>query len=266
MTSAMLAPSLEVTSDDLEQGDEALADCQGMSVFVAHFSEQSTQEIERTCRQVHERGAIPVPHLTVRSYLNAEHLANTVDRLCTKAGVVEALVLAGDGPVTGDLPDTLAALDSGVLAQTGLKRLWFAGYPEGHPHIDSDLLEEVLQHKLQYTQDQGLLAGVVTQLAQTSEVIRTWYAERRFEQQKVVLRASVFLRANPKIASSLGLRANMPWLCEMATHPQTDGLIHGSHSYAQLTQMMAAPDRAVHVMALGALCETHAAIRAAGKI
>jgi methylenetetrahydrofolate reductase (NADPH) len=64
-----------------------------------------------------------------------------------KAGVAEVLFIAGDyDRVAGPYPAVANVLRSGRLKQHGIKRLSFAGHPEGHPTV---ALEEIRRAQLE---------------------------------------------------------------------------------------------------------------------
>ncbi|WP_445220008.1 hypothetical protein ACKWRH_07750 [Bradyrhizobium sp. Pa8] len=104
-------------------------------------------------------------------------LETTLARL-QEAGVDRALLLGGDvARVIGPFPSSRAVLETGLFARYGFKRLGFATYPQGHPHIPTDVLDGELNQKVSLTVRQGMKPWVVSQFcfepdAITAHIIR----------------------------------------------------------------------------------------------
>lgn len=211
-----LSPSLEVTGDDLHQEGESLARLPGTwSVFVAHLGDQTTGSFVQDCLRVRQLGHRPVPHLTARRYRNPKLLAETLQLLSDEGAVQEALVLAGDVEPAGSLKDSLDVVGSGVLEQSGLERVWFSGYPEGHPKISEDRLAGAWKKKLEWSQSCRIPIGVVTQLAKDPEVSVEWCRRQGFAGQGIEARISRFLFARPSILADLARLAGIPAFLQM---------------------------------------------------
>jgi methylenetetrahydrofolate reductase (NADPH) len=93
------------------------------------------------------RGFDVVPHLAARMIRDATQLRDMVTRLGS-AGVRDVFVIAGDsahaaGPYAG-AGDLLAAL---AELRHPFSRVGIAGYPEGHPFLNDDILDAALQAK-----------------------------------------------------------------------------------------------------------------------
>lgn len=252
---SVLQPSLEVTGDDLEREGESLAQLPGTwNVFVAHLGGQTVEEFVQDCLRVRQWGHQPVPHLTARRYRNPEHLAETIRRLHGEAAVREALVLAGDVESAGSLKDSLDVMDSGVLEHGLLERVWFSGYPEGHPQIDEKHLEEAWERKMNWSRSCRIPIGVVTQLAKNPSVSAEWCRRREFGENGVAARISRFLFARPEILEDLARLAGMPALLQMVRESGGGPYVCGPA--AEGGEESALRACAPHYMALGALRRT----------
>jgi methylenetetrahydrofolate reductase (NADPH) len=114
------------------------------------------------------RGHRVTPHLPARLVPDPASLAGVVDRL-SGAGVRDVFVVGGDarrpaGPYACAL-DLLRALDA---LGAPFEEVGIAGYPEGHPHIDDDVLVQAMWDKRAYA------TYVVSQMCFDPARIRAW--------------------------------------------------------------------------------------------
>jgi len=109
-------------------------------------------------------GLDPVPHVSARRILNGDEFRAFLKEAVAKHGVHRVLLLGGDEPKPkGPFADSLEILESGLLADSGIREIGVAGYPEGHPRISN--LTESFERKRQLTREQGLGMYVVTQFS-----------------------------------------------------------------------------------------------------
>ncbi len=97
--------------------------------------------------QLAAHGYAVTPHLAARLFRDRVHLADTVARL-RGAGVDSAFVIAGDGADPhGPFADALGLLEE--LQSTGhpFRQIGIGGYPEGHAHLDDELVSLSLRRK-----------------------------------------------------------------------------------------------------------------------
>ena len=247
-----LKPSIEVTGDDLRREGSCLARLPGVwEVFVAHLDGQTPEDFLQDCLRVRRLGHRPVPHLAARRYRSLRQLEATIQHLHGDADVREALVLAGDAEPEGALEDSLGVMDSGLLEQSGLKRIWFAGYPEGHPHIDESCLEEALKRKTDWSRFRRMPIGIVTQLTKDLEVSAAWCEKKDFAARGIAVRISRFLSARTSVLLDLARLAGMPQILRTARESQESEYVRSA--WAHKEEERATPLRAAHYMALGAL-------------
>lgn len=250
-----LSPSLEVTGDDLRQEGESLARLPGTwDVFVAHLGDQAAESFVQDCLRVRQLGHRPVPHLTARRYRDPEQLAETLQLLGDEGAAREALVLAGDTEPAGSLKDSLDVVNSGVLEQSGLERVWFSGYPEGHPKISEDDLANTWKKKLEWSRSCQTPIGVVTQLAKDPEISAEWCRKQGFANQGVGVRISRFLFARREILEDLAGLAGMPVFLQMVRESGGAPYVRGPGATGgkEPAPSLCAP----HYMALGTLSQT----------
>ena len=109
-------------------------------------------------------GLDPVPHVSARRILNRDEFRNFLEEAVQKHGVHRVLLVGGDEPrPKGPFADSLEVLESGLLADSGIREIGVAGYPEGHPRISD--LTQAFEKKLRLARAQGLGLYVVTQFS-----------------------------------------------------------------------------------------------------
>jgi methylenetetrahydrofolate reductase (NADPH) len=124
---------------------------------------------------VREAGLEPVPHIAVRNYESRAELETVLTRFRTQADVRTALVIAGDrDQPAGPFGSALSLIASGMLEGCGIEEVGVSGYPDGHPRIDGERLEDALAAKLEAAGKAGLGLHVVTQFCFDAEAIGDW--------------------------------------------------------------------------------------------
>jgi methylenetetrahydrofolate reductase (NADPH) len=121
----------------------------------------------------------PVPHLPARSVRSAGELDDWL-AAAVETGVDALMLVAGDlATPAGPYPDTPALLDSGLLAEHGLRRLGVTSYPEGHPLIAPADLDDALRRKMEYARATGSELWIVTQFVFSPTPALAWLARTR---------------------------------------------------------------------------------------
>jgi len=111
-------------------------------------------------------GLDPVPHVSARRVLDRGEFRNFLRRAVDEHGVHRVLVIGGDEPkAKGPFEDSLAVIESGILAECGVREIGVSGYPEGHPKIPPAILEDSLRRKIEMAAGQRLGLYVVTQFS-----------------------------------------------------------------------------------------------------
>jgi methylenetetrahydrofolate reductase (NADPH) len=136
----------------------------GTEVYIAFVPGETHQAVVTTAAGLRAAGLVPVPHVTARNVASSTQLDDFLGRLAGEAGVTRALVIAGDlDRPAGPYPSSLELLRTGLFEQHGLGRIGLACYPEAHPKIGADLLEQALLAKLEAVRGAGLDAWLVSQ-------------------------------------------------------------------------------------------------------
>jgi methylenetetrahydrofolate reductase (NADPH) len=111
-------------------------------------------------------GLDPVPHVSARRVLDRDEFRDFLKAAVSKHGVHRVLVIGGDEPKPkGPFADSLQVIESGLLAECGVREIGVAGYPEGHPKISPAALQQSFERKVQLAKDQNIGLYVVTQFS-----------------------------------------------------------------------------------------------------
>ena len=157
--------STEVTPRDL-RSIEAAADLlpPGAEVFIAAVPGETTDRMVEAAARLRRSGLTPVPHVTARSLASLDAADRFVGRLRDEAGVDRVLALGGDRDTpAGALHSSQQLIQSGIFQRRGLSKLFIACYPEAHPSISGEVLEQARTAKLRIAADQGLEATLISQ-------------------------------------------------------------------------------------------------------
>ena len=150
----------------------------GQKIFVSFLPRQSWEQTESACRTLKSAGFDPVPHIPVRLLADEPALADLFARLVGAAGVEEVLLLSGDYPQgLGHFSRVEDVLSTGVLARHGVKRVSFAGHPEGHPKVPVEEIRRAERAKVVAAGESGLQASLVTQFFFEADPFLSWERE-----------------------------------------------------------------------------------------
>lgn len=167
--------STEISTHD-EDALPALAGLlpKGMTIYIAHTPKAKLEDVVRVAVKAQALGFRASPHLVARRIADERSLEAAIGTL-TGGGVDQALLIAGDlEKAAGVFASTRDILDSGVFEGSGVKRLGFAGHPEGHSGVAPAVLWEALLYKQAYAARAGLQAHIVTQFAFNADAILSW--------------------------------------------------------------------------------------------
>jgi methylenetetrahydrofolate reductase (NADPH) len=150
----------------------------GQKIFVSFLPRQSWEQTEAACRTLRSAGFDPVPHIPVRLLADEQALDELFARLVHDARVEEVLLLSGDYPQgLGRFSRVEDVLGTGVTAKYGLKRVSFAGHPEGHPKVPVEEIRRAERAKVVAASESGLQASLVTQFFFEAGPFLTWERE-----------------------------------------------------------------------------------------
>jgi len=187
------AYSTEVTVRDKTSLDAArrlLAP--GAEVFIASLPNDRLDRMVETAVQLREAGLTPVPHIVARKIASRAMLDELLGRLVADAGLDRALILAGDkDEPDGEFESALQLIETGLLQQHGVKRIFVSCYPEGHPHIADEVLDAARAAKLKAAAAAGLDATLLSQFCFTPKPIVALAGRMRAMGQTAPFRVGV---------------------------------------------------------------------------
>jgi methylenetetrahydrofolate reductase (NADPH) len=151
----------------------------GTIIFVNHPASVTHHHIVGACARLKRAGFVPVPHVAARRLASFTQASDFLQRAATEARVDRILLIGGDDPPAGPFRASLDLLATGVVERAGIREVAFAGYPEGHPAIDSAALDTALRAKVALARQAGLAVSLVTQFGFESQPILRWIAAQR---------------------------------------------------------------------------------------
>ena len=161
-------------------------------VSVNHPGSVTHHDIVAACARLQRAGFTPMPHVAARRLASFTQARDFLQRAAAEAGVTSILLIGGDpAQPVGPFGDSLDLLTTGLVESSGVNRVAFAGYPEGHPSIDRRNLDAALRAKLAQAQQRGLDASVVTQFGFEAGPIQRWIASLRGEGVVCPIRVGV---------------------------------------------------------------------------
>ncbi len=165
--------SAEVTAHD-KKSLEAAADVMrpGSEVYIAAIPGETEDKIVAAAVQLRRGGLVPVPHIVARNLKNRSSLDVLLRRLVAEAGLDRALVLGGDrDKPEGEFTSSLQLLETGLFQAHGIGKIGLACYPEGHPRIKDEVLEEARAQKLKAAAAAGLEVTLISQFCFDAEPV-----------------------------------------------------------------------------------------------
>jgi methylenetetrahydrofolate reductase (NADPH) len=173
----------------------------GRRIFVSHPQARSWSETLQACRVVRDAGLEPVPHVPVRLIADSATLLRILRDLAAHARVEEILLIAGDAPLArGPYSSVAQVLRDPAFRDSGLRRVSFAGHPEGHPRVALESIRRAQREKAESAARLGLNATFVTQFAFEAGPVLAWARAMRVDGVRARLVAGL---AGPAKLSTL---------------------------------------------------------------
>jgi methylenetetrahydrofolate reductase (NADPH) len=175
------AASIEISPRD-DPMRERLSDllAPGTTVFVNHPGSVTHHDIVAACTKLRRAGFFPTPHVAARRLVSFTQARDFLQRAAGEAAVTNVLLIGGDpAHPAGPFRDSADLLTTGLVEESGIDHVSFAGYPEGHPGVDRRRLEAALRAKLALARPRGLNAALVTQFGFEAAPIARWVSSLR---------------------------------------------------------------------------------------
>jgi methylenetetrahydrofolate reductase (NADPH) len=165
LSELLVAGSLELSPRELHRaGDVAAVLPANTCIYIPSLPGLPLARTLEAIAAIRAAGLDPVPHVSARRIRDREEFEDFLRRSVTDYGVHRVLLIGGDEPrPKGPFADSLQILESGLLADSGIREIGVAGYPEGHPRISAVDLTQSFEKKLRLAREQALGVYVVTQ-------------------------------------------------------------------------------------------------------
>lgn len=144
----------------------------GATVTVTASPAKGMQATIDLSRDLLDLGFVVVPHLSARLMKDRAELESILKQL-DSAGVTNAFVVGGDADPPGEFYDGLSLLEAMKDIGHGLVDIGFPAYPEGHPVIPDQSLDDALSDKSRYA------TSMTTQMCFTPDSIVGWLRNQR---------------------------------------------------------------------------------------
>jgi methylenetetrahydrofolate reductase (NADPH) len=178
VVSFMRGASIEITPAE-ERHVSALGEFlpKGCVVYISQVPNSTLAQLIKTTIAVQAAGFQATPHLVARRINYPATLRSTLAELLAH-GVEQVLLVAGDTEhAQGEYESSLDVLSSGLLEQSGIRRIGVAGYPEGQRGIGLAMLTSALKSKQAFADRSGLPLFIVTQFGFNGNALKGWEPE-----------------------------------------------------------------------------------------
>jgi methylenetetrahydrofolate reductase (NADPH) len=230
----------------------------GHQVFVNALPRVTHEEQLGAVRQIARAGFTPVPHLSARSFTGLDELGAYL-ATAREIGVKSVLLIGGDiSAPRGPFSQATDVLDSGVLANNGIKSVGFGAYPAGHPWLAREPAFALLRTKIERAAAAGHAPFVITQFGFESRPIHTWLKEASAHGIDVPIHVGI---AGP---AGIGKLTNIALRCLIDLPAERLGLaldlMRGGHAARLIDEVRAAVATPVsfHIFGFGGLDRTAA--------
>ena len=134
-------------------------------VFVTWRHNEAIKQFCETCVKLSEAGLNVVPHMVARNLGSADEFQKLLLQFNQCSGIKSLLLLSGDAvSAAGPYHCAMDLLSDENFWQANIKKIFVAGYPQGHAFILREELDTSLQQKVDYAHSQHLELEVITQL------------------------------------------------------------------------------------------------------
>ena len=144
-------------------------------VNIAFIDSESQEERLAAIDVVRSSGLIPRPIISARRFTSDEALRSFLYQAIQLKAVRDIFLVGGDLAVPrGPFRDSLDVMKGSFLDGFGLDVVGIAGYPDGHPEIDTATLFDCLQIKVETLKAKGLHVEITTQLSFDARAVIDW--------------------------------------------------------------------------------------------
>ncbi|HXJ17037.1 MAG TPA: hypothetical protein VNM68_07540 [Candidatus Polarisedimenticolia bacterium] len=172
----------------------------GTEVYLTWIPGEDPYAMVAPAAKLRRAGLFPSPHIGARHLESAAQLDELLGRLVGEAGVDRVLLIGGEREKPlGPFDATLQVMQTGLLQKHNIRRAGISGFPEGHPAISEQVLDESTVAKMNYGRSIGLELQIVTQFCFEGAPIAEWL--KRIRAQGVDLPVRIGLAGPAGIAT-----------------------------------------------------------------
>ncbi|GBQ07811.1 5,10-methylenetetrahydrofolate reductase [Komagataeibacter oboediens DSM 11826] len=182
----------------------------GTTVFITWLTGMPFGPTLAACHTIRQWGCVPVPHLPVRAITDLPMLQMIAQAVTQELQTDRVLLIAGGGATpAGCFADTVAVLRTRVLQDSGIRRIYVAGHPEGSPVMTPEEALSFLRMKQDIGQKDGLDIRIVSQLCFDPGPLLQW--ERGLRDNGITLPVHVGLPGliSPRMLVRYGLKCGV---------------------------------------------------------
>ena len=158
--------SIEVSSRcDIEKAHRIYSELGAARIFVTWRPDEAIKQFRETCVKLSEVGLKVVPHMVARNLRSANEFQELLYQFNQYPGINSLMLLSGDANVAaGPYQSAMDLLADDNLQSIRIKKIFAAGYPQGHALISQRELDSSLLQKVDCTRRLNLKLEIVTQL------------------------------------------------------------------------------------------------------
>jgi methylenetetrahydrofolate reductase (NADPH) len=175
LTALVSSASVEVSSRGSQLKELRDNFSPGNDVTITFLPGDNYRHNVKTASAVREAGFNPIPHIAAREMPSHEALDDFLARLRGEAAVARVLIVAGDvARVAGPFKSSFDVGASGLIEARGIASVSIAGYPEGHPYLDTGNAFSALEAWRNWGRNTGVHVDVISQFCFESSPILGW--------------------------------------------------------------------------------------------
>ena len=185
--------SLETTAKGSEQFLKAEPSIpKGTQVKIAFLGHETIDQRLSAIETLCAVGVNPMPIISARR-LVSELVLDSYLTQAKQIGQIESVFLVGGDPSVpqGPFTDSMDVISKNLLDKFAIDTVGIAGYPEGHPRIESEVLWSCLKRKIQGLTSRGFSVEITTQLSFDVELVMFWIEQVRREGIHVPIRVGI---------------------------------------------------------------------------
>ncbi|HEY2402867.1 MAG TPA: hypothetical protein VGI23_21120 [Steroidobacteraceae bacterium] len=209
----------------------------GITLYVAHTSKASLDDVVRVAVRIESLGFRASPHIVARR-LESERALKDALRDLRDGGVEQLLLVAGDRPIpVGKFASTIDVLETGAIVGADFKRVGVCGHPEGHKAIGPTALWNALHDKQALAKRLGLNLHIVSQFGFDPRAVCAW--------DRCLAQHGVFLPVHVGIAGPTPLPKLTKFAMQCGIATSLHALVRNLSAASNLVQLATSPDEMV---------------------